>query len=329
MNRYLIGQFEQKRAQKGELTFLAFFCLALLSAVAIQSGIAPHAFATDRPFRVAFSSNLFSEVNETDARAAMKAWITSVAKERAIPVDPNLHIFHTVEEMVKLEHDHAVDGFGIVTPEYFVLSKYFKFDRVALGINKGQFTEEYCLVVRSDSGIERVHQLKGRSISVLKNPQMSLALIWLDTVLMKAKMKPSANFFGSITENNNIQQVVLPVFFGKIDACLVSKRRLEVMGELNPQINKQLRIIEISPPFIPSGFVFRADYKSSFRAQILDSMKELANSVSGRQILTLTQTEKFDHYPITYLDSSLELVAEHRQLLGKTGVSAAGSKKGK
>ena len=278
--------------------------------------------STARPFRLAFTSSMFTEVNENDARAAMKVWIMTVAQEKGIPVEPDPHVYATVEELLQADRANQIDGFGLIAPEYAYLSQTMKFDRFAAGVHGGGIADEYVLLVRQDSGLEWIEQLQGRSLNVLENPRMSLALIWLDTVLLQARLKRATDFFGRVTSFNKASRVALPVFFRQTDACLLTRKSFKVMGELNPQLHKQLRVLATSPELISSGFAFRADFVSPYRAQMLAEMTRLSETPVGRQILTLTQADRIENHPISCLDSALELLATHARLCGGTNFPA-------
>ena len=252
--------------------------LCLATAALLSAGVALSAGPNDHPFRLAFSSSMFTEVNETDVRAAMKVWILTVARERGIPVDSDPNICRTTEELADFARANRVDGVGITTPEYERLSQEMRFDSFAAGTHHGSFTEEYVLLVRQDSGLDRLDQLRGRRISLLKNPRMSLALIWLDTILLEKGLDRASGFFGPLTTDKSAMNVILPVFFSKIDVAVVSRASLQVMTELNPQLNRQLKILAASPELVPSGFAFRVDEASPFRPQILEAMARLADS---------------------------------------------------
>jgi phosphonate transport system substrate-binding protein len=257
---------------------------------------------------------MFSEVNELDARAAMKVWIMTVASEQNIPVDPNPNIFGTIDELANFGRDKSVDGFGVITPEFPRLSQEVQFDRFAAGIRNGIMTEEYVLLVYRGSGIERLEQLKGKTLNVLHNPRMSLALPWLDTVLMENGYNSATEFFRRISSHKKASQVGMSVFFGKEDACLMTRASFRVMGELNPQMNRQLHILALSPALVPSGFAFRSEGSQGSRVKILDAIARLNESEAGRQILLLTKADRIAIFPIACLDDSLRLLAKHRRL---------------
>ncbi len=297
-----------------------FFRSALIfgmAAIALLLGARTELLAdgVERPFRLAFTSSMFTEVNENDARAAMKVWFMTVAQEQGITVDPDPNIHRTVEDLIRFARGNPVDGLGVTTPEYLALSREISFDLFATGSTEGRITEEYLLLVRKDRGFDRLDQLAGRTLGVVDNPRMSLALIWLDTVLLEAKLKRSSDFFRQVTLDRKVSQAVLPVFFGKIEACLVTKDCFEVMSELNPQLKQQLRILNASPPLVPAGFFFLKDSKSASRTRILDAITRLGDTPAGRQIIELAQAEKIDGYEIHCLDKSLELLNRHRRLL--------------
>ncbi len=295
--------------------FAAFVCW-LGGAPVLGAEVAAEAGDTNRPFRLAYTSSMFTEVNESDARAAMKVWIQTVAKERGIPVDPASQIYRTVEAVVAGSHTNQVDGVGLTTPEFEIIGKKMPFSRLALGVHAGSITETYVLLVRADSGLKDLQDLEKRNLIVLQNPRMSLAMIWLDTVLLEKGRARVRDFFGRATFSNKATKVALPVFFRKADACLMTRRSFDVMTELNPQVGKQLRVLAVSPELVPAGFAFRADFQSPLREQILVELKRLAESPAGRQILTLTQADRIEEWPLSCLDTALELLARHRRLCG-------------
>jgi ABC-type phosphate/phosphonate transport system substrate-binding protein len=183
-----------------------------------------------------------------------------------------------------------------------------------VGAINGQITEEYVVLVHRDSVIGSLADLRERSLIVLENPRMSLAVIWLDTFLLQKGMNTTDKFFKPTTFVNKLSQVVLPVFFRNSDACLVTLRGFQAMSELNPQVSKQLRILVVSKELVPIVFAFRSDYASPFREQMLVEMRRLPETLAGQQILTLLQTERVEEQPMSCLDGTFELLETHQRL---------------
>jgi ABC-type phosphate/phosphonate transport system substrate-binding protein len=289
--------------------------LALCAAAETES---PPRAGQAQPFRLAFTPAMFTEVNEADARAAMKGWIMTVAKERNIAVDPDPQIFATLDELLAAARTNTLDGIGMVTPEFPLLNAGIKFDHLAVNETGNEITENYLLLVRQDSGIERFDQLRGRTLNVLNTPRTSLATIWLDTELLESGLPRCDEFFRQIDYNNKASRVTLPVFFRQADACLVTSNSFKVMGELNPQLAKQLRVVATSPELLPAFFAFAAQTDSPSRPQILKEMTRMKESPAGRQILTMVKADAIVEAPLSSLDGALKLLARHEHLLAGT-----------
>ncbi len=293
--------------------------LGLIATVAAAGATdlgAPEASAAgaERPFKMAVTISMFNAVNENEARAAMKVWIMTVAKEHAIPVDPELIVYSGAEAALRAAETDRIDAYGVTLEEYSVLSAHIAFDRMAVAARKDNFQENYVLVVRADSGWAEPADLQGRDLLVLQNPRMSLAYVWLDTVLLEKGLGRATAFFGHIEEYNKPSRVVLPVFFRKTAACLMTLKSFAAMQELNPQLGKQLRVLAQSPDLISSIFAFRADFHPSYRERLFQEMRHLSESPAGQQILTLLQSERIDEQPLSCLDASLALLARHHRL---------------
>jgi hypothetical protein len=293
------------------LLALLVVCIAASPTGAGHSGEPPPARGL---FRLAFSSSMFTEVNVDDARAAMKTWMLAVARERGIPIDPEPKVYDSLEEMARTLLSGLVEGFAGTAEECWRLSKEVKLDRMVVAINGDRTTEEYVLLVHRDSGIADVRELRGRRLLLLQNPRMSLATVWLDTLLIQKGLEPTARFSGGVTSVNKLSQVVLPVFFRKSDACLVTRRGFETMSELNPQVGKLLRVVAVSPEVVPSGFAFHSDSTSPFRDQMLIEMGRLSDSPAGQQILTLLQADRIEVKPISCMSGAFELLSAHQRL---------------
>jgi phosphonate transport system substrate-binding protein len=278
-------------------------------------------------FRLGITTSLFPDTNENDVRAAMKAWIITVARQGNIPLETDLKVFGNVIDLLAFGRKNRVDGYGVVLPEYPILRREMDFDVAILGVSQGRLEEEYLIVVHREGGADKLEALRGKSLRVLQSPRMSLATLWLDTLLLEAGLPTSAVFFGPTEWSPNISMTALPVFFGKTDACLVTRAGFEVMAELNPQLETRLRILANSPPVVPAGFMVRSDYRSPYRAKLLDTMARLEESTGGRQILSLIQMDRVEIHPVSRVAESLALIERHRQLAGPaTAGDAAESK---
>lgn len=262
---------------------------------------------------------MFTEVNENDAKASVKLWGQMLARERGIATDTDTKIYKDLPDLAEALRNRSVDALGLLVEEYEYLNRETKLAPLFVTHSGGRVEEEYVLLVHRDSGIDDLGQLQGRSMAFYDNPRASLAPAWLDTLLVKAGFKPAAGHLGKTTAVGKLPNVVLPVFFRKIDACVVNRGGFETMVELNPQVGKQLRPLTTSPPLVPAVFCLRAEYAPAFKERLLAGIRELHTTAAGQQVLTVFRSERMEERPTSALQSALELLAEHRRLVPSSG----------
>lgn len=284
--------------------------MALLAAVPSFAG---HS-STDRSFRVGFSKAMFSDVNDTDAKAAVKAWAISIAEERDIRVDPDPQVYSSPEALAEALASHTVDAAGITAAEYFAMEGASAWGPVFAAAIGDEITSTYYLIVHRESAISGIADLRGKRLLLHENPRACLAEPWLRSLLRERRLEPNAGFFGSLIYTTKLSQVVLPVFFRKADACVVTRHGFDTLTELNPQLARDLVVIEISPALLATVFSFRGDYTSPVMDKLMSGMRELHLSPSGRQVLTIFHSDRMVEVSPAALETA-------RALLTSQGVS--------
>lgn len=298
-------------------TFLFFWVIAITTVpLYAADNQADRNIEADPPFRLSFSANMFRDVNQTDIMAALKVWILTVAKDLEIKVDPDPNIQPSVDAMIRFAETNHVSGFAVLATELLELNSHFTFDQIAVGQNRGAFGDQYVLLVRSDSTIQSLKDLKGASLNLYDSPHMSLGEIWLETMLLENKLGAAKDYFLSRTKETKAGQAVLPVFFGKKTACLITRDTFELMEELNPQLGQQLRVLVQSPIFISAGFAFiKQQSAKGYRDEIIDAMGRLDKNEAGKQLLAMTQSNVIKTIPFTELEKTFSLIRKHALLL--------------
>lgn len=277
------------------------------------------------PFHIGFSARTFSEVNENDAMAAVRIWSQALAQEGGIPADPQPKILRSMPDIILALTNRMVDCLSLTTEEYASLRPTFALDSFVVARMHNYIAEQYLLLVHRDSGLERLADLRRHKLGVLSTARACLAPMWLETVLAREGLGPSAEFFSQQDPAGKITKVVLPVFFRQLDACLVTRNGFDTMVELNPQIGQRLKVLATSPAVVPVIFCFRADYHSPVRGRILTEITRWHTSPAGRQILTLFQSDSLEECPANCLDSALQLLDACEKLRREPRSSVASS----
>lgn len=301
-------------------------CVLARTAVAF-GGFALTLTATtseDQPsLRVGFSAQQFLDVNENDARAALKIWASAMGNDRGIPVHPFIAIFKSVEEIQDALLNNEVDCVGLTTVELWkVRQKVSVWPTVVFGHTDAGIDTEFVLLVHRDSPIQQLADLHGQSLLVHGNVHEEFALIWLETELLEAKLGRASAFWGKVASVPKLSRTVLPVFFKQTDACLVTRESFRTMSELNPQVGRQLRIIATSPPVITVPFVFRSVSESPLREQLLAEVGSISETTMGRQTLALFHTNALIAHSIDELEPSFAILDRHQHLLSSPDAPA-------
>lgn len=275
-----------------------------------------------QPVRFAFSRSMFSGLNENDARAAVKAYSEILGAERGIPVDSKPLVFDQVEEIAQAIRDARVDIVSLPSTEFLSLSPELFADRFILSLVNGRVSDDYLLLVRADSPAKEIGDLRGKRLTLLNSPKSYLIPPWIEVLLARQKLGTSARFFGGITPNPKPTRVVLPVFFGQADACVVNREGYSVMCELNPQVEKQLRVLATSPPLLPNITCFRATLAGHTRSNVIAAGVRVSLHPAGKQLMNLFQSDGTVEAGPECLDGARALMTEYRNVMGDAGNGA-------
>ncbi len=279
--------------------FRLSLCLVLLPAIALPLS------AADTPFRLAISERIVRGININDARAAMTLWgkeivnaagfqivrgqdwvlpsTTLLANLRAGKMDM---VCITVEEFMQVRD--AVDNTDVITDE-----------------RGGQ---ELLVIVRRDTSLNTLADLRGRSLIVLDAASTLLADAWLGTELHRAGLPSATRHFAKITRNIKPAQVVLPVFFGQADAAIVPRETLKTMVEMNPQLGRAVKIVATSPQLVSVFFTARRTISPATRNRIYERVLSSKADTANRQILTLFRARGYARCTAACLQPSIDLL---------------------
>lgn len=264
----------------------------LLTFCTMDNMFAGYCLADQKPFRVGFSTGLFSDINENDAKASIRAWAEQIARVNNIQMDPDVHMYKDIDAIVYALQAGNLDAISFLFQDFLEAGNKTGMEECFATESNSSLFEKYIVLTHVDSGIKRIEDLNGRSVIIRQGARMSLADDWLDrSISKKSSDNSAADFFGSITKTNKVSLSVLPVFFKKSDAAVVNLSGFNAICELNPKLKEKLEIIEESSPLIPALICFRKDFDSAEKKRIIEAFKNLHKTPAGRQILTVFKSE--------------------------------------
>jgi len=296
----------------------------MLGAFPCLRGALAAAADTNAPVRLVISESLVADVNLNDARAAMQIWVRRMAQDLKVVVEFNPRAFDTTEEVLRRTRGGQFDCVALNVVEYRQIADLLDGSQIiAEGGAAG--LEQYVLLAKRTGGIQHLGDLRGRRVCMLKGPKMCVASAWLSTILDEAHLGSSEQFLGVVTTDTKASRVVLPVFFGQADACLTTKRSFDTMGELNPQVAKDLTVIASSPALVVTFYIFRKNYRGLSQESFAKVYSDLPATAAGRQIATLFQFESLVVKDIGCLAPALAVLQAADRVHGRQG---AGGRKG-
>ena len=306
------------------VTILAALLLALVPARLVGEENT-NAVEPRTEIRFVFAKSMFTGVNENDAQAAMKVYAQTIGDQNGIYVSSAPLLVDGTNEIAQAIGVKRGDLFALTAMEFLALEPLGLEGPPLMSRIRKQATEEYVLLSRADGPLRQATDLKGRSLLVCSDVRSGLAPLWLEVLCREHGLGPATAALDRITYSPKPTQVVLPVFFGKADAGLVTRNSWEVMCELNPQLAKQLRIVAVSPPLVPALTVFLRGTPMALKQQVFRAVELSSTKPSYQQMMALFKCDDVCSQPVSILDSTRVLVARYEQLCNQAApVTAAG-----
>jgi len=287
---------------------------AIFVTIILFAGIVSSTFSqtankqsNDRIYRFIYSKDLFFNTKLEDAVALTKIFTEKIRKQKN--VKDNFEIVMCaneteLEEATKSSFDFVLSS----TSDFIKLLKTENVKPVLVNQTQGSFGYVYYLISRKDHGHNKLADLKNDKLRILARNDGQTPSIWLDKLLRDKKLQKKEKLFKEISFDFVPTNVILPVYFKKIDAAIVTKTSFELMCELNPKLKKEFNILEVSPALLFGVLCF--DKKNTDKERenfIYEILTTMHNDIDGQQFLNLFSLEKIIPYKEVYLTKFLEL----------------------
>jgi len=281
-----------------------------LILVCFAAGIQYSVFAQKQkpvPFRIILSSSMFQNAKPEDVEAATRILANELNKESTNLPDYQIEVCNNSSELqANLKTDF--DLLYISPIEYLQLKKKFSIEPALVTETRNSFGDVYYLITNKSDNINELKDLKNKNINILSNNEEQSATLWLEKILRDNNLPNRNSFFKKIVYDNKPTNIVLPVYFKKTNAAIITSASYDLLSELNPQIKNQIQILVISKPFIRAIFCFDGRNKDEKRKKFLnDYMSQIHKGTYGRQITELYMVDKLIAFKKEYLDNILDL----------------------
>jgi ABC-type phosphate/phosphonate transport system substrate-binding protein len=273
---------------------------------------------SEHPLLVAVSVETLAGANVTDARAAYKVWIKEIATTLGISSMQTVpEVFVPSDEIVRLIRHGDIDLFGITAAEYAKVVEFVDPSSLLVEdyLSNGM---EYVLVVHNASPFKKLSDLRGTHLAIHTHRDMNLAPAWIGNLLAADNLPRMDSFFGEQAAHGSVTQVVLPVFFRRMDAACLARRYFETAVELNPQLGKDLHALATSPKVVPIALCFHKHCTPEAEQLLKDAIGRSAKLPAFQQIAALYQSRVLVSRPSSCMNVTLDMLHQYARVGSRT-----------
>lgn len=261
-----------------------------------------------KTIKLVFSKSVFHDIKMEEASATTQILANHIKKSNNLDNEFKVFLANDEQELIKLckeDFDYVL----LATEQYLRLKQILPLEPFTTNYTDKNFGYIYHLIVNKKDSIDDIKQLLNNTIHLQSHPQDQTASIWLNKLLREASIKNRDKFFKEIVFDSKATNVLLPVFFNKAKACIITSASFKLLLELNPGIKNQIKILYTSEPIILGLSCLNSKKKDSDTYKILkESIPALNEGEYGKQFLKLFKTDKVVLFKEEYLKGYYNLI---------------------
>jgi len=267
----------------------------------------------EKYFTLGCLRNTISDVDINDASAAIKVWGQKIEERLKLGVTFDFMLFNDINDLIKYPQKDNLGFVVLNTIDYLKNKSKLQ----VYPASTPPDCVEYLLLVKKDK-YKNLADLKGKKLGLAISNNNPIPGMWIDVLLGKKKLDRKEKFFGSLKEFNKESQLILSVFFEQNDVCVASSSAFKTMCELNPQVERNLIILAVSPCYtIGLACMTQNSRKFNYIDKLIDATGDMDSFPEGKQILTLMKTLRVRRFKRDDLKTVEDLLKEYEILQNK------------
>ena len=260
-----------------------------------------------------YTGTAYQETTNQDIKVAVRLLIQKVALKYFGKSEATY--YDSIPEMAAALNSGKVQVLCGPPEEFMDLRNRAPVDPILITSSSNGPQTELLLLVRKDSGIQTLSDLKNKSIVLpLRYGKANMFRVWIETLLMRAGHANLEAYFSVVKETRTATRGIMPVFFHQADACVVTRQLFNLAAELNPQLARELVPIARIPNLSQGIISVDRRLPVEIRDKIKQAFMTLPDSPEGKQLLMLFQVKKIVPFRPEYLAATEALFAEHQRL---------------
>ncbi len=288
---------------------LPVFCLAQNSA---------YSKAESQNVNLVFHYNLLETVNELDAAASLdvwsKKWLEEWNKKNNIKYLVSVHITKNISQIERLLNSGEITLLAVSSIDYLRFKDILKIEPLFVSGSHDSNFDQFFIIANPKSQIENLSNIKNKKLIIPPGVLSQISNIWLSGLTHKQFGESVENIFSKIDVSNSAIQTVLQVYFNKYDICVIDKNSFDIICDMNPNISKELIILEKSDKFPHSVMMLFNTNDSHIKKFVKENALGLENDDYGRQLLKLFKVQKIIPYKKEYMIGINKLFKSNQEM---------------
>lgn len=249
-------------------------------------------YSQGKDYKLIFSANLLQNMKIEDALATTKILAKKIQQKMELKEEIEIVVAENFNDLLN-EIKKPFDFILATGVETELIKRKHNIEPALVNETNGNYGLNYLLVVNNSKNFSNLNSLKNTKIGILSKSEHHTASIWLDKLLRDEKLPVKEKYFSEIINDYKANNVLLSVYFNKIEAAIISKPAYELLCELNPQIKKQIKILLHSDNLIYGVISFDGRSKDQKRKDfMLNILLTLHEENYGKQLLDLFMVDK-------------------------------------
>lgn len=261
---------------------VAGLCLTLGCAVAWPAS------AEVVPIAIGFHVPVVRDVPRRDVETSLRFWTEEIGAALNLKYKP----VRMYDSMDDLRRGMQSGDINFVVGSAMTVAQHFSDAELIDGFSGSKTTPDHLLLaVRRDANIAGPAQLLGKRVVLLEQDELSD--VYLQTLLAPVAGPKSMDALVDLRREKRSANLIHRLFFNQADAALITRNAYDTALELNPQVGKQLKVLEaysFKGRSVTVG-LFSAKVPLEDAQAITQGAMNLQKTARGRQILEVFQAD--------------------------------------
>ena len=270
--------------------------------------------AAETPYALVVGSSVIGtrENNKQDVHLGFNALFNSLLASENIQCE--FKDFDKSEYLKESIKNKEVNGMFGSPLEYIQSEIWLTNTYLMSGFINDHYKSKILILVRKDSEINSIEQLKGKKITAQRGVIQDMGGLYLETILLEKKLPLPSVYFSEIIKTDTSNVALVNLFFNKADVALMSESEFNIAAELNPQMRIQTKVIQASEPYISFVSATSKSVPTEKMEAIKKALLNVEKSNKGRSVLKLLKLDGFKIIGLNELENVRALVEKNRQL---------------